>query len=865
MARVVEVVQIFKKVEDVTAAKEDPSPVYLMDELAEMARGSAESSEKIADRIAKRLQNKSPVVKFKALRLIRHLVNKGCAQFQRTMQRHASLIREHMQFKGEPDPFKGDTPNQRVRDAAKEASEALFNTVMAQPVTSLGSRIQGFGSSAAPPPSSGNSNNSMSGSGVSTSSSRMVGFGSSSYSAPAGPTNINASAGFAASSSLQKGVNRPLTGSYGDAGSAGTATGTGTGTGTGSTGGFGAGGYTAPAVVATEVLGSEAQLVDSICAPGGLRLAPDPEDLRRFVEAAGNLDGIKLAELLRDKMDGSGPWQQQLRAMYALEAVLAQGASQACGEVAVMFQSDPGPLHAATGHTQAAVREKASRVLKLLLGSDPVAKIGPVAAAQTPPAPAAPAQTTADLLGGLDMLGGRVQATYTSHQQQPQRAGAGATAGGAADDIFSGLTLDTGTSPQQVPIHEQLRHQAVGGSNARPEFLDSQQQQQAAPVASGSHLVVDPFPRDMLHPTTAPHPQAAYTQQQTTSQWQQQSQHLQQAHGARLAVGGGLVGAPEPIAGTTMGPGPGAPPHGAHLHTSGIQPSQAAGVRPPLCDMFADMSLSSNSRVQRPAQSVAAGSGYGGVGNMNGGVHPAYGGGIPGGGMGYGTPAGPFGLTGASQMSLPSSSGVAMMYPTGAVQYTAPHSMSGTGTGSLPHTQAQLPQQMARVAVSTHTATVSTADIRSGIDLLGPGTSGAVLEKGAGAYGPGFGAGAGPVGGLGMGAYPAAGGVAPSTLGAGGVLPLGVAGSGSGGMMVGPGGQVLYVGSNVQPSTIMAPTGNLGPANGHLRQPTGSWQPPYTVQQQQQQQQQHLLSGVPNPHQDSRGGAAFDFVREQFK
>lgn len=39
--------------------------VYLMDELAEMARSSPEAAEKVADRIAKRLQNKSPVVKYK--------------------------------------------------------------------------------------------------------------------------------------------------------------------------------------------------------------------------------------------------------------------------------------------------------------------------------------------------------------------------------------------------------------------------------------------------------------------------------------------------------------------------------------------------------------------------------------------------------------------------------------------------------------------------------------------------------------------------------------------------------------------------------------------------------------------------------
>lgn len=38
------------------------------------------------------------------------------------------------------------------------------------------------------------------------------------------------------------------------------------------------------------------------CGRAGLRLAPEQEDLRRFVEAVGSLDGLKVAELLRDKM-----------------------------------------------------------------------------------------------------------------------------------------------------------------------------------------------------------------------------------------------------------------------------------------------------------------------------------------------------------------------------------------------------------------------------------------------------------------------------------------------------------------------------------------------------------------------------------
>ncbi len=39
-----------------------------------------------------------------------------------------------------------------------------------------------------------------------------------------------------------------------------------------------------------------------VCGRAGLRLAPEQEDLRRFVEAVGSLDGLKVAELLRDKM-----------------------------------------------------------------------------------------------------------------------------------------------------------------------------------------------------------------------------------------------------------------------------------------------------------------------------------------------------------------------------------------------------------------------------------------------------------------------------------------------------------------------------------------------------------------------------------
>jgi hypothetical protein len=41
-----------------------------------------------------------------------------------------------------------------------------------------------------------------------------------------------------------------------------------------------------------------------------------------------------------------------LRSLAALEAILQRGSSQACGEVAVMFQSDPTPVRNALSSPQ---------------------------------------------------------------------------------------------------------------------------------------------------------------------------------------------------------------------------------------------------------------------------------------------------------------------------------------------------------------------------------------------------------------------------------------------------------------------------------------------------------------------------------
>ncbi len=56
------------------------------------------------------------------------------------------VCRDLVHYKGSPDPFKGDLPNQKVRDTAKEAVEAIFAPTetpsYTQPSSSL--QVSGF-------------------------------------------------------------------------------------------------------------------------------------------------------------------------------------------------------------------------------------------------------------------------------------------------------------------------------------------------------------------------------------------------------------------------------------------------------------------------------------------------------------------------------------------------------------------------------------------------------------------------------------------------------------------------------------------------------------------------------------------------
>ncbi|KAH9714214.1 protein MODIFIED TRANSPORT TO THE VACUOLE 1 [Citrus sinensis] len=138
-----------RMIDGATSDEDKVAPVYKLEEICELLRSSHVSiGKEVSDFILKRLEHKSPVVKQKALRLIKYSVGKSGTDFRREMQRHSAVVRQLFHYKGQLDPLKGDAPNKAVRDMAHEAISAIFSEEnKPAPVEdlSLNKRIQGFG------------------------------------------------------------------------------------------------------------------------------------------------------------------------------------------------------------------------------------------------------------------------------------------------------------------------------------------------------------------------------------------------------------------------------------------------------------------------------------------------------------------------------------------------------------------------------------------------------------------------------------------------------------------------------------------------------------------------------------------------
>jgi len=132
-----------------TSKDDTPTSGYQITEIIKLTNANYEACRQIQDLLLDRLQKKNSYnTKYKCLLIIKHICRTGRPEFKRDMQRHTEVIREHLQFKGPPDPLRGDHIYQRVRDAAREALDAVFDSHVPGSATSNStiSRIVGLGS-----------------------------------------------------------------------------------------------------------------------------------------------------------------------------------------------------------------------------------------------------------------------------------------------------------------------------------------------------------------------------------------------------------------------------------------------------------------------------------------------------------------------------------------------------------------------------------------------------------------------------------------------------------------------------------------------------------------------------------------------
>lgn len=188
----VHTVQLKLKIEQTTLPHNDelPPPHVMEDVITAIGRDRKNVDDAI-ECLDQRLQVRSPGTKQKALKLIKHMSQRGSVELQRALVRLSGRIKELQTFRCAPDAFKGDIPWKRVQEYAKEALEAIHAVKEGSEtfgsrgsVTTIsssgGKRMEGFGSDSGGKGSSGGSGGRVDGGvGATTNSSsrRYEGFG----------------------------------------------------------------------------------------------------------------------------------------------------------------------------------------------------------------------------------------------------------------------------------------------------------------------------------------------------------------------------------------------------------------------------------------------------------------------------------------------------------------------------------------------------------------------------------------------------------------------------------------------------------------------------------------------------------------
>ncbi|KAL1566542.1 ribonuclease Z [Salvia divinorum] len=323
------------KLIDVATSDEDKvTPVYKLEEICDLLRASHISIVKeVSQFILKRLDHKSPIVKQKALRVIKYAVGKSSAEFKREMQRNSVSVRQLIHYRGQPDPLKGDALNKAVRETAQETLSTLFSSddsTAAPTESSLRSRIQGFG----------NTNYEIPSDDRKSFISEVVDIGSA--------TIRHGFSSLKQSPSMRK--KNAGTGSWDKEISTGQSE-----TRNGD-----------PAVTYSQKT-REDKLLETIVTSTGMRLQPTRDALHVFLLEASKVDAKSLAHAIEMKLR-SPMWQVRMKAICVLEAVLRKKNEWPFSVIASYFGNDKDVVVQCSESPQASLREKATKVLSLLGG-----------------------------------------------------------------------------------------------------------------------------------------------------------------------------------------------------------------------------------------------------------------------------------------------------------------------------------------------------------------------------------------------------------------------------------------------------------------------------------------------------------------
>ncbi|KAL4367035.1 hypothetical protein GQ457_05G024180 [Hibiscus cannabinus] len=438
-----------RMIDGATSDEDKVTPVYKLEEICELLRSSHVSIVKeVSEFILKRLDHKSPIVKQKALRLIKYAVGKSGAEFRREMQRNSAAMRQLFHYRGQPNPLKGDALNKAVRDTAHEAISAIFaednNPSKPSPADDLNKRIQGFG----------NTNFEMPSDDKKSFLSEVVGIGSASI--KQGISSFTQSHshgkndnGNYKSPTLRRSLTREIDHSdryepveiHNDTQRV---------SGSSVSGPWGQD----SGVLKTEITNGESnsnkstitreeRLLETIVTSGGVRLQPTRDAIQAFLVEAAKLDALALSHALKSKIL-SPMWQVRMKAVCVLESILRKKEDEHFLIVASYFTENKDVVLRCSESPQTSLREKANKVLALLNGEQLDASASnseKYLKAETTPV------QLPDLIntGDLDDYNGLDNSAKNQHDQNT----AVPTATPLIDDLF-GDGIDTGLSTREL-------------------------------------------------------------------------------------------------------------------------------------------------------------------------------------------------------------------------------------------------------------------------------------------------------------------------------------------------------------------------------------------------------------------------------